>query len=230
MGSRWLKRSGIRSWAVVVAIAGAFFGVHAATIYTCSTPDGRKLTSDRSIPECMAREQQIRNADGSVRAIVPPSLTSEERNEAEAAERRRTAERAAQADAIRRDRNLMMRYPNEASHLKAREAALDDVSNAVKASEQRDVALVKERKPLLDEAEFYKGKPLPLKLKEKLDANDAAVAAQRSLALNQAAERQRIDATFDAELARLKRLWAGAQPGSFGPLNTEPPSRTAGAK
>ena len=41
-----------------------------------------------------------------------------------------------------------------------------------------------ERKPLLDEAEFYIGKPLPFALKAKLDANDAAVAAQRSATTN----------------------------------------------
>jgi hypothetical protein len=74
--------------------------------------------------------------------------------------------------------------------------------------------LAAERKPLLQEAEFYKGKQLPAKLKQQLDANDAAVDAQRSAIQNQQAELERINRLYDAELARLRRLWAGAPPGT----------------
>ena len=44
-------------------------------IYTCIDDRGRRLTADRPIPECSGKEQQILNQDGSVRAIVPPTLT-----------------------------------------------------------------------------------------------------------------------------------------------------------
>ena len=37
---------------------------------------------------------------------------------------------------------------------------------------------------------------------------------------NQQSEMARINAGFDAELVRLKKLWAGATPGSLGPLDT----------
>ena len=46
-------------------------------IYTCTTADGRKLTSDRLIPECASREHQVLNRDGSLRAILPPLLSSD---------------------------------------------------------------------------------------------------------------------------------------------------------
>jgi len=67
-----------------------------------------------------------------------------------------------------------------------------------------------------------KGKPLPGKLKQALDANDAGVEAQQVLIENQKAEIVRINTRFDAELARLKKLWAGATPGSMPPLNELP--------
>ncbi|MFX5718719.1 hypothetical protein ABTE23_22095, partial [Acinetobacter baumannii] len=76
-------------------------------------PDGRKLTGDRPIPECTSREQRVLNADGSQRATLPPFLSPEERAATEAADRRAAAERIAQQDAMRRDRTLMLRYPNE---------------------------------------------------------------------------------------------------------------------
>jgi hypothetical protein len=198
-------------------------GAHAQTppagsgkaIYTCTTPDGRKLTGDRPIADCMTREQRVLNADGSLRSILPPSMSIEEKAAKEALERKQAVERAAQADAVRRDRNLMQRFANEAVHKRAREAALDDVNTAMRTSERRLQDLAVERKPLTDEAEFYVGKPLPPKLKQQLDANDAAAEAQRVLIENQKAELVRVNKLYDAELARLKRLWGGAPLGSI---------------
>lgn len=186
-------------------------------IYTCIDDLGRRLTSDRPIAACSAKEQQILNKDGSVRGIHPPTLTAEERAAVEARERRASAERMARIEDTRRDKNLLARFPSEAAHRKAREAALDTVRAAIKASESRLRELQAERKPLLDEAEFYPNRALPPKLKGQLDANDAAGEAQRALVATQSAEMERINANFDAELERLRRLWAGAPAGSLGP-------------
>jgi len=206
---------------LTVPLAGAAWAA-ALPIYACTDANGKKLTSDRPIAECANRDQKLLNSDGSVRKVVPPTPTADERAEAEAAERRAAAERAAQQDAIRRDRNLMLRFPNEAAHRRAREAALDDVRKAVRTSEERIKLLAVERKPLLDEAEFYVNRPLPAKLRQALDANDAAVEAQRTLVQNQQSEVVRINSLFDVELERLKRLWGGAVPGSMGVLATAP--------
>ncbi len=187
----------------------------AAGIYSCVDSQGRKLTSDRPIPDCANREQRLLNKDGSVQQVLPPTLTAEERTEREAAQRKADLARAAQADAVRRDRNLVARFPNEASHNKAREAALDTVRLAIKATALRLKELAAERKPLLDEAEFYKGRTMPARLKQQLDGNDAGVSAQRQSAANQELELARINRLYDAELERLRQLWTGAPPGSL---------------
>lgn len=210
--------------AASLGCAGA--GPALAAIYSCVDANGKKLTSDRPIAACADRDQRVLNPDGSVKRVLPPTPTADERAEQEARERQAAVERAAQADAIRRDRNLMVRFPNEAAHNKARAKALDDMHNAVALSEKRLAALAVERKPLTDETEFYVGKPLPHKLRQQLDANDAAAEAQRALIQNQQAEIVRINALFDAELARLRRLWSGAPPGSMGIL---PPSLAGSA-
>jgi hypothetical protein len=204
-----------------------------AAIYSCVDGNGRRLTSDRPIVECATREQRLLNTDGSVRKVVPPTMTADEQAEAEVKERKAAQERAAQNDAVRRDRNLLSRFPNEEAHQKARGSALDDVAKGVKFSETRLIELQEERKPLLAEAEFYVGKPLPLKLRQQLDANDAATTAQRSLVQNQKDEILRIDKLYDQELMRLKKLWAGAHPGSLemgSPAAPAPPSPKVGAK
>jgi len=204
-----------------VCIAGCLLaagGVWAAPIYTCTDANGKKLTSDRPITECSTRDQRVLNPDGSVKHVRPPTPTADERAEQEQRDREAAAERAQQQDAARRDRNLMVRFPNEAAHNKARAAALDGVRTAVQLSEKRIADLAVDRKPLINEAEFYQGKQLPLKLKQQLDANDAATDAQRSLVQNQQSEIGRINSLFDLELARLKKLWAGAPAGSMGAI------------
>ncbi len=198
---------------------------NAAGIYTCTDSTGRRLTSDRPIADCTGREQRVLNRDGSVQKVVPPTLTAEERAERDLAERRAEVARAALADGVRRDRNLQARFPNEETHRKAREAALDTVRLATKATEHRLKELANERKPLLEDAEFYKGRPLPQRLKQQLDAIDAGVNAQRQSAANQETELVRINALYDLELERLRRLWGGALPGSAaaGPVLAPPP-------
>jgi hypothetical protein len=116
----------------------------------------------------------------------------------------------------------MQRFPDEAKHYKARENALDEWRVSMKNSNARIALLQEERRKLEEEREFYENdkvkKPLPHALSQKLDANDAALEAQRSLAQTQQTEVKRINDLYDAELGRLKKLWAGAPAGSLGPL------------
>lgn len=192
-------------------------------IYTCIDGRGKRLTSDRPIPECLDREQRVLNKDGSQRKVLSPRQTPQERAAADEARRQRDQMELARKDAVRRDRNLLFRYPDEAAHRKARQAALDDIGKAIASSEKRIADLTSERKPLLADAEFYKGKPLPFRLKSSLTANETSQSAQREIIENQRAEMVRIQAMYDVELARLKKLWAGAEPGSI-PDDVPPPA------
>ena len=198
-------------------------GAQAAGIYSCEV-NGKRITSDRPIPECLTRDQRVLNSDGSTRRILPPTPTADERAAQEERDAQAALERANRREAVRRDRNLLQRFPTQAAHDKARAAALEDVRLALRASEQRLDRLQKDRKPLLDETEFYVGKALPVKLKQQLEGNDAASEAQRNLIANQQAELVRITTLYDAELERLRKLWAGALPGSLGPLPTAAPA------
>jgi hypothetical protein len=204
-------------------------GAASGVIFTCVDDKGRRLTADRPIPECLGKEQRVLNRDGSLRTIYPPSQTAEERAEAEARERKMAEARALQNENVRRDRNLMLRYKDEEAHRRARETSLESVRAAIRAAEARMAELARERKPLQDEAEFYKGRPLPANLRQQLEANDASVEAQRALAHNQQAELERVNALYDVELERLKRLWAGAPPGSLGPLDARTVTASAPA-
>lgn len=203
-------------------LAGASVLAHAQSaaaskpsIYVCIDAKGRRITSDRPIAECLDRDQRLLNPDGSVRGVRGRYMSPAEHAAREDALRRKKLEEAAKMDAVRRDRNLLARYPDKASHDKARDAALDDVRTSIQVSQNRLLDLKRERKPLLAEAEFYTGKPLPAKLKRELDDNEASAEAQKTLIQNQQVELRRVTALYDAELARLERLWAGAPAGSL---------------
>lgn len=212
----------MRLAAALVLAAGLLTPAAAQNIFTCVDAKGRRHTSDRPIVECLDREQRVLNRDGSMRQVVGPSLTAEERQRAEAREQQRQAERMRQLEIARRDRMLLARYPDEAVHQKAREAALQPAREAIQRSEQRIAQLEQERKPLLAEAEFYPKPPLPAKLKLDLEANEMAKQAQRDLIKNQQAEMASIQTRFDRELEHLRTLWAGTAPGRS--ANDDPPT------
>ncbi len=196
----------------------------ASYIYQCTNASGRILTSDRQIAECSDREQRIMTRDGVVIRTLSPSYTAEERVAIEAKQAKQRAQDEAKAEAVRRDRQLLQRFSNDTAHAKAREAALEPAMQGHRISQQRLRDLEEERKPLRQEAEFYQGKALPIKLKMQFDSIDAAEAAMHSAIRGQKEEMARINENYDIELERLKRLWAGAMPGSLGAMRESKPA------
>ena len=184
-------------------------------IYSCVDARGQRITSDRPIRECFDREQKVLNPDGSQRQVVGPAMTAEERAAYEEAERAKMLAEAARRDAVRQDRNLMARYRSEEAHRKARENAIEPSVAAIRSGEHRLEQLAQERKQLDNEAEFFSGREMPRSLRLKYEQNDTAARAQREAIEQQRTEMQRVNAMFDEELARLRKLWAGAQPGSL---------------
>lgn len=180
-----------------------------ATIYTCVDAKGRRLTSDRPIPECLDREQRELSPGGTVRRTIGPSLTATERAALEERERRAAEERQRQADEKRAQKALLARYPNQAAHDAERANALKTAQDTMAAGERRIAELLAERKKLDLEIEFYKSPAQwPPKLRRLVEENEQQTAAQRRFLAAQGEEKNRINARFDEELARLKLLWA----------------------
>jgi hypothetical protein len=188
-----------------------------AGIYVCTDDQGRVITRDRYIAECRHKEQRLLNRDGSLRMRVAPTLTAEERAVFEAEQRERREREEAKKDAVKYDQLLLRRFPNEAAHYRARDAALEASRGAIQSAETRLRGLAAERRKLSEEAEFYRGRVVPVRLKQQLDGNEAQAEAQRTSIRNGEAEQARIHGLFDVEVERLRKLWKGAMPGSLGP-------------
>ena len=177
-------------------------------IYSCTDPSGRKHVSQAPIPECADRDLVQRNSDGSVKGVIKKPLTEKEREVEE------TKAREAEADCRNRKieeraaRNLVKRFPDRARHDVARQEAINDIAKSMRASVERIELLLRDKKRLDDEKEFYPpGTSLPTKLKLAIDRNDSALEAQNKLVSQQEDELKRINKRFDEELAQLQKLW-----------------------
>jgi len=178
-------------------------------IYTCVDAKGRKLTSDRPIPECMDREQKVLNPSGTVRARVGPHLTEKERAEIEVRHKQEADARALLLEEKRRERALLNRYPTRAAHDRERAAAFGQVAAMAQAAQKRIEELLLDRRKLDQEMEFYVKDPsrAPPVLRRQVDEIEQSVQAQKRFISEREIELQRISARFDEELERLKLLW-----------------------
>ncbi len=203
---RWLAAA----WCVVLfsTQVAAQSSAVSPGIFVCVDAKGRRITSDRPIPECLDREQRELSATGITKRIVPPSLTGDERARDEALAQQEVAARNKEADAKRRDRALLARYPSQRHHDAEREKQLSLVDGAIVVIEQRGGALRKQQQSIQDEMEFYKADPAkaPAWLKHRAADNAEQQANQKRLVADQMDEKKRINARFDEELARLKQL------------------------
>lgn len=192
--------------ALLAGAAGSAWGQ--AGIYTCVDAGGKRITSDRPIVECLDREQKELNPTGTVRRIVPPSLTATERVAQEERDRKAAEERLRAGEDRRMQRALLTRYPNPEVHDSEREKALQAQQEVVDLAQRRVQALRDQRAKLDAEAESHKAAEWPARLKQQLDENDQQLKAQQRYAATQQDELKRITRRFDEELARLKLLWA----------------------
>lgn len=194
---------------IVQAGTVALAQTQAAGIYTCVDARGRKLTSDRPIPECSDREQQVLNPSGTVREKVGPTLTAQERAAVEAREKLAQEEQARRNEEKRRDRALLLRYPNKAVHDAERLEAVAQITVVKNAALNRVEELNRQRKTIDVEMEFYKKdtSKAPSSLKRQIDDVAQSLSVQARFIADQEGETKRVNARFDEELARLKALW-----------------------
>ena len=197
-----------------------------ASIYTCVDAAGRRINSDRPIAACVDREQRELGPSGTVRRIIGPTLTQHEQAKQAAISRKAQNERDRAAEARRRQRMLVTRYPNQDAHEAERAATLETVDVQIKLTQHRELDLQQKRKILNQEMEFYQRDPskAPAKLKRELADNDTELDEQRRNVITQTQEKRRINQRFDQELLQLRTLWdarqmvPGLTPGIEAPL------------
>jgi hypothetical protein len=197
----------------VAAVLAALSPAASAALYVCTDAKGRTITADRPPPECANVPIRELRPDGSVRRVIEPPLTDEQRRARAEKARRDYQEQEVRRAQARRDIALMETYTSEDQIEAARQAALAGRQVIIDRSRQRLESLAAERVKLDNEAEFYASRKRPEKLEHAIEANKELAQAEHRLIADMQVDLQRINKRFDTELARFRELvLAGAKP------------------
>ena len=179
------------------------------SIYTCIDPKGRRITSDRPIAECMGTGQRELSPSGTLKRLVPPELTADERAREDERRREEAARQSRLEEEKRKNRALVTRFPDQAAHDKARAEALAQIDELITAVRKRESELNRQQQDIKAELEFYQSDPAkaPIWLRKLKEENDRQRASQASYLAEQLHERQQTGWRFDEELVRLRELW-----------------------
>ena len=179
------------------------------SIYVCVDPGGRRITADRPIAECMATGQRELRASGELKRIVPPVLTASERAQEAARLEQEAGLQIHLKEDRRRDRALVLRYPDPAAHAKARAEWLVQQDGLIAAARMRQAELERQGQGIAAKLEFYRKDPdqAPAGLRQLEQENARQRALQSAQLEAQLREREQLEQRLDQELARLRQLW-----------------------
>jgi hypothetical protein len=184
-----------------------------AQLYVCTDAKGRTFTGDRPPAECGDRQVRELRSDGSVRRVIEPPLTSEQKAARAAEEKRQKEEAERQRETMRRDLALLDAYANEQEIEETRNRALASRMAMVERAKKRIDDHKVERKKIDQEAEFYAKRELPEKLKRSYQLNESLVRSEERIANDAKADMDRVNERFDNDLKRFRELInAGAKP------------------
>lgn len=211
---QWMSNIGVvtglaLALAGVPAVAQAQAGKAESGIYSCTDGQGRRLTADRPIADCLDREQRVLGPTGVERRRVGPALTDIERAALDTQRRQQIQVQQRAKDEARRQRALVTRYPDKAAHDVERAAAIAQVDEIAALARNRVDELRAERKKLDSELEFYAKDPTraPPQLRRQVAQSDESLAEQGRFLAAQEQEKRRVHQRFDVELAQLRALW-----------------------
>lgn len=179
------------------------------SIYTCVDPQGRRITSDRPIAECLGTGQRELSSSGNLKRVVPPVLTATERAREAERLREEAARQARLEEEKRKQRALVARYPDQATHDKARAEAMAQFDALIAAVHKRQSELDKQRQEIATELEFYQKDPnkAPVWLRKLSEENARQRKSQADYLVEQQRARQQTWVNFEEELVRLRELW-----------------------
>lgn len=194
-----------------VLLLGSAIAQQRVGAYSCIDDHGRRLVSDRPIPECMDREQRVLGPTGVERTPRAPIPTKAERQRAAEEQQRQIREQERVLEQRRLDQALLLRYPDSVAHAQERHIQVSQLDELQSLARARLIDLeqiyVQTQKDLAQQGSH----PTP-DVKKAVHTAQAAVIAQKRSIESQEINRQRIMLRFDDEGRRLEKLWAGEQP------------------
>ena len=193
--------------------------VNSSGFYCC---DGGRICSDTLPEQCRGKAYQVLDSAGNPIKEVGPPLTPEQKAQiaAEAARKKELEEQ--QREQRRKDQALLVTYASPQDIDMAQKKAEEDVNFAIRAAEERISAAQKKRNKLLEEAEFYKKKPMPGELAKSLRDVEHEIKTEQELMEVKRGDAATIKAKYDADRKRYTELTGRST--APAPLSTPSPS------
>lgn len=187
----------------------AFAQAAMAEVYVCIDKNGRRLTSDRPIAECLDRPQRILYPSG-IEKLLLPSKTMGEKMAEEEAVKAQERKRAQEIEAARADRILRARFPDEESVEKNRRYTIEQIERRWQATLDEQALLESRRKELTAKARVRRAEGKP---PEFAETKEAAEIEKRSDQIRLQVEKARDEISaankkIDVDLKRLREMWA----------------------
>jgi hypothetical protein len=181
-----------------------------AQVYKYVDASGKVVYADRIPPDVagMANEQLGRTGTVVKRNSAAP--TAAELAALEADRQKKRAEEMAAGEQKRKNAALLDTYSSERDINEARERALAANEQAVQQAEQRIAEAELRRKELAAETEFYTKKPIPLRLKRDIQANELELKAHMELFEAKRKEAALINSKYDEDKRRYLELTKAA--------------------
>lgn len=175
-----------------------------AKVYCCKDDSGRRICGDPIPPQCQTKAYKEIRGGASREVAAPP--TAEERAAQEAELARKKEEEKRLLEEKRRDKALLNTYSSEKEIDLVRDRAIAGAQGATKESQGKYDELLKRRKKLEGETEFYKNKPLPESLKAQIAENANDLKKQEADIAVKQKEIEAIRAKFEADKLRYREL------------------------
>jgi hypothetical protein len=184
-----------------------------AQLFVCTDAKGRTYSGDRPPAECADRQVRELRSDGSVRRVIEPPLTAEQKAARAAEEKRQKEEAERQRESMRKDLALLDAYANEQEIEETRNRALASRMTMIERAQKRIEDHQRERKKLDQESEFFAKRELPERLKRSYQLNDSLVRSEEKIIVDAKTDMNRVNERFDNDLKRFRELInAGAKP------------------
>lgn len=185
-----------------VAVPSAF----AARTFCCADERGQQRCGDVLPEACRSRAYVEYNEAGvRVRNVARPLTEAEQAaHDAEEKKKREVAEAAAQQQ--RSDQALLSTYADEKDLDTAQDRAISELERSIKSAEENLIEVNKTKAKLAADTEFFKNKPLPPDLKQKIARNEAALTEQQAAIDDKKKEIDDTKAKFEGFRKRLKEL------------------------
>lgn len=113
------------SFSLFVLFCAASLQEAQADIFRCENAQGKLISSDRPLPECVNRAVKVYKNNGNFKTEIPAPLSAEEKKRIELEAEKKRAQQLADEEVKREERYLLAHYQDEADIQTARKRAVD---------------------------------------------------------------------------------------------------------